>query len=184
MRLLVIPAAAMLLAACASSPAADDHQSLRGPSDALPSDIRRGTVVTLRTEGYAVRGKVPAPPERTFATVVAVYEALGIPVTAMDSASLTVGNPRFTVTRRLAGERLTEYLDCGDNRGIPNAEVYTVRMDIRSTVSPDPDGSSVATVIEATARSNDGTGTQPVVCHTRARLEERIARETLVRTIQ
>jgi hypothetical protein len=179
-RSLAAAAAAILLSGCASgTPAAEDRQSLRAPSNEIPADIRQGAEITLRTDAYAIRGTVPAPPAQTFAALAAVYADLGIPVTATDPATMTLGNPRYTVTRRLGGTRMTEYLDCGDFRGIPNAEAYTVRMDIRSTVTAEGEGSVVATVIQATARSNDGTATQPVACRTLTKLEDRIAQATM-----
>lgn len=176
MRPTLLAAAALLLGACApATTTAEDRRSMGAPSINETDEVTDGTVITIRTEAHAIRNKVPAPPERAFAAVEQVYADIGIPVTARDPATKTLGNPRFSATRRLSGARLTEYFDCGNNRGIPNADTYTIRMDIRSTVTPDADGSVVSTVIQATARSNDGASSAPVPCRTLTRLEERIS---------
>jgi hypothetical protein len=183
---LAAAAASLLLAGCspAATTTSGDRSTMRAPSVNESEEYTDGTEINIRAEAFAIRNKVPAPPARVFAALAEVYRELGIPVAGSDPATMTLGNNNFTATRRLGGTRLTQFFDCGNQRGIPNAESYTIRMDIRSTVLPDPDGSAVSTTIQAAARSNDGTSSQPVACRTLTKLEERIANMAALKIVQ
>jgi hypothetical protein len=186
MRLPIVAASALvLLAACTPATTAGDRSTLKAPSITGGDDALRGAEVTLRADAYAIGRRITAEPDAVFAALDEVYAEMGIPVTMRDHATRTLGNNRFSATRRMAGGRMTEYMDCGTNRGLPNAESYTVRMDIRSTVAPDGEGAStLSTIIQASARANDGTATQPIVCRTLTKLEERIGQAVMLRAVK
>ncbi|MFW6202647.1 MAG: hypothetical protein ACOC8B_08710, partial [Gemmatimonadota bacterium] len=85
---------------------------------------------------------------------IEAYRSLGIETAILEAEGL-VGNPRVTARGRLAGERLSRYVRCGtDAVGMPAADSYQVRLDVRTRVSPAPEGvgSRLRTTVEATAR--------------------------------
>lgn len=163
-----------LLAAC-GAPSAVPPPRVAGPT----------TIVATETEVLVSLGAAPAvppqgvgaPPERVLAALQEVYAELEIPGAALDPGSRTVGTPMRLLSRTLAGERTGDFLDCGrTTSGERAADVYRVRGSVRTTVASwGGTGSMVRTVVEGSARSNEGWTGGEVRCVSTGRLEARIA---------
>lgn len=175
------PAALLALAACATQPGAapSTRSSPAGPA----SVVQAGTdiIINVSTERPASRHLVPAPPERVWSLLPGVYEQLGIPVLTVDPPGLTLGNTRFTFVRRLGDQPGSTFLSCGHtSTGREIADSYRVQLSVRTTLAPAEGGTEARTMVEATARSTQGTSGDPVPCATTGQLETRIARQLLL----
>jgi hypothetical protein len=118
---------------------------------------------------------VAAPAAKVFAALPAVYEALPLPLSLVDTSSSArmLGGVRITVRRPLGGNRLSMLLECGTGIHGPNAERYTLQVTAMSVVQPlDATRSLVQTRVEGSATPN-GLSTS-VRCTSTGRLEELI----------
>ena len=177
----VAPAiAAALLAACASSPSA--RTSVLDQPGAVPVTTRvegagaTAEVRTFRDPTVAAEAALPATPDKAFAVLPTVYEALGVPVNVVQSDARTFGALNARMPRRLGKAAMSQYVDCGINAtGSPNADVYAVTATVLSRVAPAEGGrgSTVSTQVSATARPLTVSG-GIVQCASTGRLEAAI----------
>lgn len=118
---------------------------------------------------------VPAPVQRVWQALPAVYDSLGIPKTTIDASSRTVGTTGSRVRRQLAGVPLSRYLDCGNAQGSPSAETYEINLSVLTSVAPaDSGASTVTTAIDAVGRPVAFPG-EYTRCASKGVLERRIA---------
>lgn len=132
--------------------------------------------VSLPPDREIVAESVRATPPVAWAALLKAYEDLGIEVKEVNERLRILGNPRFVVSRRLAGTPLSRYLDCGAGIQGHFADTRRIEIWIRSSIAPgDPDGSEVSTYLEAVARNPEGTSNTAVACSSSRLLEREIA---------
>jgi hypothetical protein len=169
-RLGLIAASAAL--ACAT------YQGAPGGTGAETMLVSTGGVgeASLRTGMETVASRsLDLPPEQAWAVLPAVYEELDVPLTVYDTVDMRIGNTGFR-PRRVGGERLSRYLDCG--RGVTataNADRYEVNVSLTTRLTEaDAGGTLLWTEIRASAKPRDVSG-HPVRCSSKGTLETRIA---------
>jgi hypothetical protein len=119
---------------------------------------------------------VPASAEEAWPALKAVYEEMKIPMREVSESSRTVRNLRFVVSRRLGGQRLSRYLDCGRSATGPNADSYRLELEIASrVVAVGPGQSRIDSEITGTGTNMEGTSNNRVLCTSNHQLELRIA---------
>ena len=165
------------LAACASSPR-EAHTPTGGAGTPTTTRIEGpSTVITLTTmpTTNSSRTTIDAPVDSVWGALAQVYQALEIPVTIFLSDQRVIGNQAAKIRRRLQGEQLTKYFDCGSSAGMQNAATYAITMAIRTQLLPDPTGgTTIVTRIDATGVNPNFSNT-PVSCSSTGALELRIA---------
>lgn len=115
-----------------------------------------------------------APIAKVWAALPTVYEALGVPLTLVDTTYRVLGAVRVTVRRPIAGNRLSLLLECGTGIYGPVAERYTVQLTLVSAVRAiDDTHAALETRVEGNAAQN-GVNTS-VRCGSTGRLEEKVA---------
>lgn len=155
------------------------------PSDEVPM-IPETTMETVAVDGYGMEtvGRDRLAEKKTIAVSTdlvwgvlgGVYERIGIPVTAVDSESMTVGNLGYEA-RRIDGSRMNTYVDCGTNFGGPLANTYAVTLSVVTTLTKvDERHTELSTTVDATAMPRTTAG-YPVQCTTRQKLEELIVKK-------
>lgn len=163
-----------LLAACVTA----EPDSVRPPPDRPASVTVTGSTVeiNLPPDREIVTEAIRATPAVAWAALHKAYEDLGIDVRQSNERTLTLGNPRFLVSRRLAGTSLSRYLECGQGLLGYFADNYRIEMRIVSSIATGGAGSvQVSTYLEAVARNPEGTSSSPVACSSTRRLEQEIA---------
>ena len=170
----------LALAGCASAPP-------RGtPAETPGRVIASGDSYDFRIDGAsgADRMRIRATPEVAWIGLPGVYEALEIPVAHVDPSSRTLGNQRHQARRRLGGEPMSTYFNCGSTLSGPIATEYEMRISVISQIMPaeNPAEAAIVTRVQAAARSRDGSSATDVPCASSGRLEQRIA-ELLNRSI-
>lgn len=163
----------VLVAACAGgSPAT------YGPGTRPPAIYTTGgtTEVYLPTDRSVVTDVIRGTPDAAWAALPTVYADLGIEVKDRSDADHVLGNPRFTVSRRLLGEPLSRFVECGSGLMGPFADTYRIDMLVRSGIEPaEGGGARVGTYVEARGRNPEGTSNTVVACASTQRLERMIA---------
>lgn len=125
------------------------------------------------TEGNRSAATLPVSSTEAWAAIPGVYEQLGIPVTEVSPDMMTLGNPDFR-TRRIDGNRMGHYLDCGITNSGVLANIYDVTITISTRVVDAPEGGAVVTTtLDAWARPRMTNG-NPVHCSSKQRLEQRL----------
>lgn len=167
----------VLLAACASSGPAPDV-SVTPVSARVVTTAGSGVVDLSRSaETIAVPVAIGANPDTVFVAMLAAYRELGVPTPLLDPARRLAGNELFRVRRRVGGQPMQGYLECGGNASQPNAETYDIEMSLVSYVTPAAGGTSTITTT-MTAVGNDpmfGKDRQ-MRCASTGELERRIVR--------
>ena len=175
MRRLAIPAALLLLAGCAAGSGATAAPPA-GPPPRVDA-VGNGYDVRLSDDAEAAVTRLEAAPEAAWTALMAAYGKLEIPLATVDAAGRTVGNPGFSVRRRLGGQPLSHYLDCGTNLTGIIANSYIVKLSVGSKLTPEAQGgTTLETRVTASATSPQGTGSGPVRCSSTGRLESDIAK--------
>jgi hypothetical protein len=164
---------------CASS-GSSPRTGLETPSERVIAADNQGAYRTTVTPNAKVT--VPAPPSRVFEALAAVYKDFDIPIAMNDPATGRVGNPDFWKSRKLGGQSISSYLNCGDSITGAAADNYRVYISLLSAVRPDGSGGSeIETAFTATARNMEGTTADRIACGTTGRLEERIYQSVLAK---
>ena len=111
-----------------------------------------------------------------FAVLPKVFEAIGVPLSVVDTNSKVMGALRVPVRRPIGGQRLSLLLECGTGSYGPNAERYTVQLTLLAAVrAVDAGHTEVQTRVEGNASPN---GLSTVVkCLSTGRLEERFTEQ-------
>lgn len=135
----------LALSACASSqtPGSVDVTQVSGR---VETSTGAGVVNLARSvETVGVAATIAAAPDAVYRALLAVYGDLRIPASRVDATARVVANDLFKARRRLAGEPMQRYMDCGGSIGQPNAEVFDMEIGIVSGVAAGADGGSVVT---------------------------------------
>ena len=176
--------ALMALAGCTStgagSPGDTGSRGASGqpPTRTLGEQYVEGRITNVQPNVDRVSHDIPAMANETWEALIAVYETLGIEAVRKDVGALTLGNPSFSVSRRLAGERLSRFFRCGTGVTGAFADRYRLNVNIVSRViSNSPEDSVLETTIQASGTNPAGTSNTRVPCGSTHFLESRIAAE-------
>jgi hypothetical protein len=133
--------------------------------------------IMMYPDNRASSSTIQAAPERVWAVMPNVYQALNIPVGTIDQNTRVIGNRRIeSRSGRIAGERASSYLNCGNTGiGASIADSYQVNLSVLTQIVPAPGGTTqVQTSIDANATQR-GVSSVPVRCASTGRLELQIA---------
>lgn len=174
--LLAVLVVALLAPAC-GTPAkrpASSQQQMNTQID-LPGGVY---TLELRRTLDAWETSVPAPVERVWAAVPAVYEEIGL----AGGGLLRDGERSFAyrarMPRRLAAKRPSTYVSCGRGMTGNNADEYEVRLFVVTSGAPTETGSTIGTTVDASATPRGVSGAA-VPCTSTGELERLIARALL-----
>lgn len=140
-----------------------------------------GTISNIQPGVDRVSHNIEASPDAVWEALAQVYGDLGIEITGMDPRARAVSNPDFTVSRRIGGERLSKYLECGSGTIGGIANQIRIHMSILSQVESGSEGqSTLHTTIQAIGDNPEGTSNTRIPCSSTHQLEHRIAAEVAV----
>ena len=165
--------ASLLMAACAATGPQTVREPLHRPASVTM--VSTGLDVDMAPEREVVTEAVAASSDAAWTALQKVYGEFEIPIEEMNADLRILGNPRLVVSRRLAGHRLSSYLDCGYGPAGNHADTHRLELQIRSSILEVPAGVRVNTHLAALARSVDGTSNTRVRCASTFRLEQEIA---------
>jgi hypothetical protein len=116
-----------------------------------------------------------APTEKVMVALLETFKSLGVEPTLVDRGTGRIGNPRFILLRRLAGESMSTWLSCGESLTGPRADSDRIQMSLVSVATPDGKGGTrLETAFGGEAQRVDGTSTDRQTCTTTGRMEEQI----------
>ncbi len=138
------------------------------------------TPILLDTMGIAhpIRGNR----DSIFVALEAAFAELKIPVESRDPKYGLLRNLNAEFSRRLGGEPMSKYLDCGRGFSGNNADFYRISLAISSWVEP-ATGEPARLVVAIAASGRDPAGSRSAysACTSRGALERRIAERVQAR---
>jgi hypothetical protein len=141
-----------------------------------------GQLTRVITDTTGTPYDVPFPAARTYAAVLATYEALKLPSEVLDSVNGRVETGVFHRRGDIGGKQISTYLSCGDGITGPYADSYRVYMIVMTTVEPrGPNRSAIRSVLLGGAVNVSEGARQPMACESTGRWEIRLHKEVLVR---
>lgn len=116
---------------------------------------------------------IAAPPATVWAAVKQAYASIGVPVSLENPQAHQLGNQNFYKSRDLAGQPMTEFVDCGSGMTGPKAASYRIYMSLLTFVSADDKGGTVVqtTFVPMGQDISEGS-TDRIPCGTTGRLEQ------------
>ncbi|MGZ8412920.1 MAG: hypothetical protein ACXW61_07930 [Gemmatirosa sp.] len=165
---------ALLLAGCAAAPAASTVNGR--PTRREMVSVGDQTVLLDPTAASARREALALSVDRVWALLPLAYEAVGLPLSTLDTERRLLGAGGVRAQGRLGGAWLSRYVDCGTApTGIPNADSWTVTLDVATRVDGNAAGAGLSTTVRATGRPSATSTSNPVNCVSRGALEKRLA---------
>jgi hypothetical protein len=163
-----------LAAACAPSSAPTPAPGRSEPV-ARVEETSTGMTFRIQTDAGGVEQTVDAPPERLWAVLPQVYEALGIRAEVADEAGRIYGSRKVSA-RQIAGKRAGTFVRCGnEGAGASAMSMYRHQLSVLTSLRPGPGGKTVVTSqVGGTATPVEGTSTGAVLCASTGELEAMI----------
>ena len=126
---LLAPLAGALLVGCATAPAASTIETTAKRREMVA--VGDQVVLLEPTVARTLREELAMPAERAWALLPLAYEALGLPLTTLDSDRRLIGAGGVRAQGRLGGAWLSRYVDCGTaSTGLANADSYAQALSI------------------------------------------------------
>jgi hypothetical protein len=115
---------------------------------------------------------IAAPPATTWIAVKKVYADMEIPVTLDNPPGHQLGNKNFYKSRQMAGQSMTQFVDCGNGMTGPNALSFRIYMSSVTTVTANAKGGSdVQTIFIPQGQDMGGTSSDRIPCGSTGRFE-------------
>lgn len=111
-----------------------------------------------------------------FAALETVFTELKIPVQLNDPKQGLLNNLNADISRRLGGQPLSRYIDCGRGFSGNNADYYRITLAVSAWLDPNVgEPKNLYVAIAATGRDPAGSKSAYSMCTSRGALERRIA---------
>jgi hypothetical protein len=166
-----------LIAGCASGSGGGSIPTSRTVEERVSLDSPGGGDLMLRlthdVSGYTDTVAVASGP--AWAALMRAYGTIGLAITASDPSKRLLASGPLRVHRRLGGQALSQYLDCGSSLTGDNADQYEITLRVASEIEPAGAQSIVRSQVTATAVAV-GSSNSPMRCSSKLNLERRIAR--------
>lgn len=168
-------AACLLLGACATSSSsvvtAGTPSTLRIDSQGGTKEVNIGMAAPL-----ALADNLIMPADVAWTRLPQAFAAAGLEgAVPLESERTLAAGPR-RISRRLGGQRLSRYLNCGESLSAPNADTHSVMLTVSSRLVANGPATRLETLVQATATPQVSGGAM-VACSSTGVLENRIAAE-------
>lgn len=109
-----------------------------------------------------------------WSVVGGVYAQMEIPVEESDPRLMQLGTLGYAA-RRIEGDRMNTFVDCGANLAGPMANQYDITLSVVTRLtSKGPESTEILTMVDAYGRPRAVSG-NPIHCQSRGVLEQRVA---------
>jgi hypothetical protein len=118
-----------------------------------------------------------APPSAVLAALRLAYADIGVEVKYSNPATGEIGNVEFVRRYKMAGQSLTDFVNCGSTVTGPAADTYRVTMLLVSTVKPGANGQGSVVETRFQSRAIDpagGTSAGAMDCQSLGTLEQKL----------
>lgn len=157
----------LALGGCATAGPPEDLPA-RGP--AIYESRETGVLVGEPTRPTVIT--IAAPPTAVWMAIKKAHEAFLIPITVENPPAHQIGNASFYKTRVLAGQPMTNFVNCGSGMNGPKAATYRIYMSLLTVLTSDPGrGTTVQTTFVPVGQDMSGGSSDRIPCGTTGRFE-------------
>jgi len=155
--------------ACASAGTASENTTPK--QAAIFQSAETGTLLAERPRATSVT--VAAPTANAWLAVKAVYAEMEIPITVENLGAHQLGNQNFNRTRVLAGQSMSQLVDCGSGLTGPKAMTYRIYISLLTQVTPNADGTTtVQTTFVPMGQDVSAGSSDRIPCGSTGRFEQ------------
>jgi len=160
----------ILLAGCASAGTPGENVTEKQPV-IYAGD--RSTATLLGEKPRASMMTIAAGPAAVWLAAKKAYASMDVPVIVENPTTHQLGNANFFKSRSMAGQPMTQFVDCGSGMTGPKAASYRIYMSLLTTISGDDKGGSVVqtTFVPIGQDVTEGS-TDRIPCGSTGRLEQ------------
>ena len=123
------------LCGCASSGTSSENTT---PKQAAIFSGEQGTIFAERPR--ATTATIVAPPAAVWLAAKKVFADLDIPLAVENTSTHQMGNPNFFKSRTLAGQPMSQLVDCGSGMTGPKASTYRIYISLLTSIATDGKG--------------------------------------------
>lgn len=143
-----LSSAVLICAACATA----NSSASSGSETVRVSSLAGGMTAEIHPSDQLRGGDIPAPIDRTWAAMRAVYDSLNLPVASVDPSAHVIESPNLRLRRRLGDTPLNKYLRCGDTQGGQSVDTYEIQMSVRTSLKEHNGATTIMTSVSAEGR--------------------------------
>lgn len=163
----------LVLAACGTSGPGSLSDQPRTREQNIDLDVQ-GDLILRTTEELTVRvDTVDVPADRLWRHLPAVYDSLGVGISAVNAEARILGVEHTRVRGQVGGTRVSRLLRCGVSVTGDIADEYEIHLTSLTQIEADGGRSVVSTHVRAYALPG-GYTSNAVRCASRGELEQRI----------
>ncbi len=161
----------ILLCGCASGGSSPPTSDSTPKQAAIFTSAETGTLLSERPRASAAM--IAAPPAAVWLAVKKVYADWEIPLTVENPSTRQIGNQNFYKVRQIAGQAMTQFVDCGSGMTGPKASTYRIYISLLTDVIPDGHGGTkLQTTFVPMGQDVGGGSTDRIPCGSTGRLEQ------------
>lgn len=147
--------AVLALAACATSTPRGETRQTDVRVATQVDDAARDIVIQNESSVSSYTLKSPVP--QVWEALQEVYQELELPVSEFDPDQKRMGHEGFRATR-IAGKRMSRYLDCGLGMTGPNADRFDIRVTLYTTLSSFGEDTELIIDVDGQGKPRDYSG--------------------------
>lgn len=159
----------LLLGGCASAGTPGEDVTQRQPV------IYAGDQTTASIVGEKPRASVlnlTAAPPAVWTAAKQAYASIEVPLSIENPSAHQLGNSNFYKARTMAGEPMTQFVDCGSGMTGPKAASYRIYMSLLTQIASDGKGGTIVqTTFVPMGQDVSQGSTDRIPCATTGRLE-------------
>ena len=155
--------------ACASSGTTVENTTPK--QAAIFQSSETGTLLTERPRASVI--SVAATASNVWFAVKSVYAEMEIPLVVDNPAARQLGNSNFFRSRVLAGQSMTNFVDCGSGMTGPKAASYRIYISLLTQVIPNANGTTtVQTTFVPMGQDVSSGSSDRIPCGSTGRFEQ------------
>jgi len=139
----------------------------------LPPTRYRGRAPEIDTLGVSSYVRYPAG--KVWVTIPAVFKDLGLDINYRVPEEHRTGACYQKIRTRLGLTPLSDLMDCGETRSLPNADRYEIALTVILTLEPQGNGTAVHTFVLGVGLDDSGVASGRIWCYSKGALEQRIS---------
>lgn len=155
--------------ACAS--AGNTVEDTTPKQAAIFQSAETGTLLAERPRATAMT--VAATASNVWLAVKAVYAELEVPITVENVGAHQLGNANFNRSRAIAGQPMSQLVDCGSGMTGPKAMSYRIYISLLTQVTPNANGTTtVQTTFVPMGQDVSAGSSDRIPCGSTGRFEQ------------
>ena len=159
----------LAIAGCASSGTPVDNSTAKQAP--IFTSAETGTLMTERPRAAVI--SIASPFSAVWLAAKAVYAEMEIPLSVDNPGTHQLGNSNVVKSRQIAGQPMTQFVDCGSGMTGAKAMTYRISISLLTQITPNADGTTtVQTTFVPFGQDVSAGSSDRIPCGSTGRLEQ------------